>query len=163
MYWNWGDTHNIVTLDTVDLAPSVHDPSVVRGDDGDNVDALALDLLDLLDVGGQVASLAAGRESACPVLIMLHFFQGRRIHIPGTENRTTFFPFHSLLASYSWGLPQTVGSSSVIGAHLKKYQDQHVKLSESVVVVEAEPHLHSNCSSCCETRGSLSYGFRTQT
>jgi hypothetical protein len=37
---------------------------------------------------------------------------------PGTENRTTFLPFHSLLASYSWGRPQAVGSESVIGAHL---------------------------------------------
>lgn len=40
------------------------------------------------------------------------------VKAPGTENSTTFLPFHSLLASYSWGRPQAVGSESVIGAHL---------------------------------------------
>lgn len=38
--------------------------------------------------------------------------------IPGTENSTTFLPFHSLLASYSCGRPHAVGSESVIGTHL---------------------------------------------
>jgi hypothetical protein len=40
------------------------------------------------------------------------------VKAPGTENRTTFLFAHSLLASYSCGRPQAVGSASVMGAHL---------------------------------------------
>lgn len=38
--------------------------------------------------------------------------------VPGTETMTTFLPANSLSASNSVGLPQTVGSSSVMGACL---------------------------------------------
>ena len=38
--------------------------------------------------------------------------------VPGTLKSTTFLPAHSLLASYSWGIPQAVASVSVMGAHL---------------------------------------------
>jgi hypothetical protein len=47
----------------VDLAPAVEDELVVVGDEGDNVDALGLELLELLDVGREVVGGAAGGES----------------------------------------------------------------------------------------------------
>jgi hypothetical protein len=59
----------------------------------------------------------------------------RKGDVPGTLNSTTFLPFHSLEASYSCGRPQTVGSSSVMGAHLK----------------------HDHISSCLETQSRHSW------
>ena len=59
-------TYNVVTADNlVGLAPSVHDPSIVAGDDGNEVDALALELVELLNVGRKVVGLAAGSEGTC--------------------------------------------------------------------------------------------------
>lgn len=46
----------------VDLAPSVHDPSVVGGDDGDEIHPLGLQVIKLLDVRWEVVGLAAGGE-----------------------------------------------------------------------------------------------------
>lgn len=40
------------------------------------------------------------------------------VKAPGTETRITFLPANSFDASYTWGIPQAVGSGSVIGAHL---------------------------------------------
>ena len=57
-----GQEQDVVALDLVDLAPGVHDPGIVVGNDGDVVDALALELLKLGDVGRQVVGLAAGSE-----------------------------------------------------------------------------------------------------
>ena len=59
-----GEEEQIVALDVVHLAPGVHDPRVVGGDDGDDVDALGLQLRQLLNVGREVHGLAAGREGA---------------------------------------------------------------------------------------------------
>ena len=74
---------DIIALDVIDLAPRVHDPRIIAGDDGDDVDALGLQLRELLDVGWKVESLAAGREGAgdgdeddllaCPVLVGVVF------------------------------------------------------------------------------------------
>jgi hypothetical protein len=58
------EEQDIVALDAIDLAPCIHDPGVVRRDHGNDVDALALQLRQLLDVGGQVVGLAAGGEGA---------------------------------------------------------------------------------------------------
>lgn len=55
---------NVIALNTVDLAPSVHDPRVVRRNDGNDINALALQLRQLLDVRRQVVSLAPGGERA---------------------------------------------------------------------------------------------------
>ena len=70
---------DVVTLDTVDFAPSVHDPRVVRRNDSDDVNALALELREFLDVGRKVVGLAARCECAgnrdkddllaCPLLV----------------------------------------------------------------------------------------------
>lgn len=59
-----GKHQDVVAGNVVDLAPSTHDPGVVGGDDGDNVDTLCLQLVDLLDVGREVVGLAAGGEGA---------------------------------------------------------------------------------------------------
>lgn len=53
---------DLVALDTVDLAPRVHDPRIVGRNCGDDVDALVLELLGLGNVGWQVVCLAAGSE-----------------------------------------------------------------------------------------------------
>jgi hypothetical protein len=59
-----GEHEEVFALgDTVDLAPSVEDKFVVVGDEGDNVDALGLEFLELLDVGREVVGGAAGGES----------------------------------------------------------------------------------------------------
>ena len=58
------EEEDIVTLDAVDLAPGVHDPRVVRRDNGNDIDALALQLTQLLNVGRKVVRLAAGCERA---------------------------------------------------------------------------------------------------
>jgi hypothetical protein len=58
-------TYNVITLDLVDLAPRIHDPAVVGGDDSDDIDAFALELVDLLDVGWKMVSLATGSEGTC--------------------------------------------------------------------------------------------------
>lgn len=47
----------IAFRDIVDLAPSVHDPSVVRSDDDDLVDTLRLECVALLDEGGYMVDL----------------------------------------------------------------------------------------------------------
>jgi hypothetical protein len=60
-----GEHEEVVALgDVVDLAPSIEHELVVVGDEGDNVDALGLELLELLDVGREVVGGAAGGESA---------------------------------------------------------------------------------------------------
>ena len=59
-----GDTHEVLSRHLVDLAPSAHDPAVIERDDGDDVDALTLQLLDVLNVRRQVVGLAARREGA---------------------------------------------------------------------------------------------------
>ena len=59
-----GDTHEVLSRHLVDLAPSAHNPAVIGRDDGDDVDSLVLQLLDVLDVRRQVIGLAARREGA---------------------------------------------------------------------------------------------------
>jgi len=51
---------HLITLDSIDLAPRVHDPAVVARDRCNDIDALLAELGGLLDVGGQVEGLAAG-------------------------------------------------------------------------------------------------------
>lgn len=59
-----GEHEEVIALgDAVDLAPSVEDKFIVVGDEGDNVDALGLELVELLDVGREVVGGAAGGES----------------------------------------------------------------------------------------------------
>ena len=58
------EEQDIVALDAIDLAPCVHDPGIVRRDDGNDIDALALQPRQLLNVGRQVVGLAAGGEGA---------------------------------------------------------------------------------------------------
>lgn len=70
---------DVVTLNAIDLAPSVHDPRVVRRDNSNDIDTLALELRELLDVGWEVVGLAARCERAgngdeddllaCPLLV----------------------------------------------------------------------------------------------
>jgi hypothetical protein len=43
-------SYDIVTLDLVDFAPCIHDPSIVRCDDGNDINTLALKVTELLDV-----------------------------------------------------------------------------------------------------------------
>jgi hypothetical protein len=57
----------------VDFAPAVEDEFVVVGDEGDDVDAFGLELLELLDVGGEVVGGAAGGEGAWEWLLVSCF------------------------------------------------------------------------------------------
>lgn len=60
-------THNIIILHPVRLAPCVHDPGIVESEDGDEIDALGLDLVEVLDVAGEMLRRATGSESACTI------------------------------------------------------------------------------------------------
>jgi len=55
-------TNNIIILDPIGLAPRTHDKGVVERQDGDDVDLLALDLIELLDIARQMADGAARCE-----------------------------------------------------------------------------------------------------
>jgi hypothetical protein len=55
---------DIFAFDMVDFSPGVHDPAVVGGDYGNDIDAFGFELGELLDVGGQVEGLAAGCEGS---------------------------------------------------------------------------------------------------
>jgi hypothetical protein len=55
---------DLIALDAIDLAPSIHDPGVVRRNSSDNIDALVLELLGFRNVGGKVVGLATGCEGA---------------------------------------------------------------------------------------------------
>ncbi len=59
-------------LDFVHLSPRSHDKSIVRGYEGDNVDALLLDLVDVLDVRWEVVGLAAGCEGTLNASVFLY-------------------------------------------------------------------------------------------
>jgi hypothetical protein len=56
---------HLVALDAVDLAPRVHHPAVIGRNRSDDIDTLLAELLDVLDVWGEVVRLAAGCEGAC--------------------------------------------------------------------------------------------------
>ena len=56
------EAYNIITLDTIDLTPRIHNPRIIARNASYNVHALALQLADLLDVWGQVTRLATGSK-----------------------------------------------------------------------------------------------------
>lgn len=67
-----------------------------------------------------MVGLAARRESAYWGMVSVELSGNDGWWgVPGTLKSTTFLPAHSLLASYSWGMPQAVASVSVMGAHLQ--------------------------------------------
>jgi hypothetical protein len=55
---------DLIALDAVDLAPSIHNPGVVRRNGSDNIDALVLELLGFRNVRGEVVGLATRGEGA---------------------------------------------------------------------------------------------------
>lgn len=58
------NTYNIVIFHLIGLSPGAHDEGVIRCDDSDNLDALFLQLGQVLDVSGNVVDGAGGGESA---------------------------------------------------------------------------------------------------
>lgn len=58
-----GHEENAVVGDTVGLGPAVHDEGIVEGNNDDLVNALGLDLVDVLGVGRNVGAGAGGGES----------------------------------------------------------------------------------------------------
>jgi hypothetical protein len=56
-------TYNSVIGDTVGLGPTVHDKGIVDSNDDDLVNALGLDLVNVLDVRRNVRATASGSES----------------------------------------------------------------------------------------------------
>lgn len=59
------NSYNVITGNTVGLAPGAHDVGIVVGEDGDLVDTLLAELGKLLDVLGNVVGGADGSESTC--------------------------------------------------------------------------------------------------
>jgi hypothetical protein len=60
-----GQTHDIVILDAIGLTPRAHHPRIIERDHRDNIHALGLDGLEVLNIAGEVAGGAAGSEGAC--------------------------------------------------------------------------------------------------
>ncbi len=86
-------------FDAFDSAPAAHDKHIIRGQDGDNINAFGLELLVLLNVGREVVHVTSGLITiAVRFTDRLNRFV-RTVNAPGTEKRTTFFPFHSLVLS----------------------------------------------------------------
>ena len=56
--------YQVVALHLVHLAPGTHDEGIVRGNDGHHVDALLLQLGQVLDVAGDMVDGAGGGEGA---------------------------------------------------------------------------------------------------
>lgn len=82
--WHSGSaSYHFITLDAIDLAPGVHNPAVVGGNDGNDINTLVGKGLAVLDVRWQVVGLAARGEStrdreednllACPFLAGIVF------------------------------------------------------------------------------------------
>lgn len=59
-----GQTHNIIVLDAIGLAPRIHDERIVVRNHRDDIDAFGLDRLEVVNVAGEVAGGAAGSEGA---------------------------------------------------------------------------------------------------
>lgn len=59
----WGNTYNGVVSHAIGLGPARHDKGIVEGDDDDQVNALGLNLVDGLGVGGNVGAGAERGES----------------------------------------------------------------------------------------------------
>lgn len=56
-------TYNGIVFDVVGLAPRTHDPSVVECNDSNDINALALQCSEVLDVAREMLCRAAGSES----------------------------------------------------------------------------------------------------
>jgi len=57
-------THNIIILDSIGLAPRIHDPRIVKSNHSDDIYAFRLNSLEVVNVAGEVAGGAAGSEGA---------------------------------------------------------------------------------------------------
>jgi hypothetical protein len=93
--WKLGQSDTYLVFNAFDAAPATHNEGVISSDDGDDVDAFGFEFVILLDVGWEVVHMASGLEE------WFESNRGRRkmrltVKAPGTEKRTTFFPFHSL-------------------------------------------------------------------
>lgn len=51
-----------LVLETESLCPTAHDERVVGGDDGNEVNTLALELVEFLEVRGEVVNVTCGLE-----------------------------------------------------------------------------------------------------
>jgi hypothetical protein len=62
--WKQGQAYDRIIFDAIGLPPRAHNPCVIEGDHGDDVDAFALECGPVLDVAGEVFGAAAGGEGA---------------------------------------------------------------------------------------------------
>lgn len=78
--------------------PAAEDEGVVGGEDGDNIDALALELVDVGNVGWEVVGVAGGlgtRYTRQGRPDYLRFGRRLTVKAPGTAKITTFLPFQA--------------------------------------------------------------------
>lgn len=57
------NTHNLIVLDTIGLSPSAHHERIVHSNNDNKIHALALKLIQMLNIPWKMADRAAGRES----------------------------------------------------------------------------------------------------
>lgn len=55
---------HLIALDTINLAPRIHNPRVIAGNSRHDIYALLTELVGVLDVGREMVCLAAGGEGA---------------------------------------------------------------------------------------------------
>lgn len=93
-----------LVLHTLNTTPCTHNERVVRSDDGDYVDTLRLELVVLVDEAREVADMACWLDSWSTinktVRVGAYMRMQLTVNAPGTENKTTFLPFHSLVESW---------------------------------------------------------------
>ena len=105
---NGKKTQTHLILQPQKARPTTQDERIVRSDDRDDVDALGLELVEVLQERREVVHVARwlyAHDSSIQSEETLHrgpwhwCERGRTVNAPGTATRTTFLPFHSSVFS----------------------------------------------------------------
>ena len=95
-----GGTH--LVLEPEEAGPAGEHEGVVGGNDGDDIDALRLEFVNLLEVGREVVRVARWlqRPQCASVQRRSIAIRGRTVKAPGTAKMTTFLPFHASVVNF---------------------------------------------------------------
>ena len=112
---------NLIT-EAEDAAPPAQDEGVVRGEDGDLIDALRLQLVDLGEVRRRVVCVARRLEYDGSALIDQHSctdwrVKRRTVKAPGTAKIRTFLPFHASVETFVAVVREGIVSDALYDDH----------------------------------------------
>ena len=106
--------------------PAAHDERVVRGDDRDDVDALRLEGVVLLEVRREVVHVAGGLAGSASARSRGGDGRGGlTVKAPGTEKSTTFFPFHASVVSLVAAGARDTGERGDLRGSIKATYEYH--------------------------------------